>query len=43
MKELYDDVKMEVVVFEIENIIVTSDDYGGAGVGGEIDSGSLID
>ena len=43
MKELYDDVKIEVVIFEVEEIITTSGDYGGAGIGGLIDSGSLID
>ena len=43
MKELYEDIKIEVVVFDAEDIIVTSDDYGGAGVGGVIDSGSTID
>ena len=43
MKELYENMKMEVIIFEVEDIIVTSDDYGGAGVGGEIDSGSPID
>lgn len=43
MKELYDDVKIEVVILEAKDIIATSDDYGGAGIGGLIDSGSLID
>ena len=42
MKELYEDLKMEVVFFEVENIITTSDDFGAAGVGGAIDGGSLI-
>ena len=42
MKELYDDVKIEVVIFEAEDIIVTSGDYGTAVVGGLIDSGSSI-
>ena len=42
MKELYEDMKMEVVVFEVEDIIVTSGDFGAASVGGTIDSGSLI-
>ena len=42
MKELYDDLKMEVVAFEAEDIIVTSGDYGEAGVGGAIDGGSPI-
>ena len=42
MKELYDDLKMEVVIFEAEDIIVKSGDYGATGVGGTIDSGSSI-
>ncbi len=52
MKELFDDMKtawaapaMEVIIFdfEVENIIVTSDGFGGAGVGGAIDGGGSID
>ena len=42
MKELYDDPKMEVIIFEVEDIITTSD-YGGAGVGGAIDGAGTID
>lgn len=42
MKKLYDDVKMEVVIFEAEDIMVTSDNFGAAGIGGAIDSGSSI-
>ena len=43
MKELYEDAKMEVIIFEVEDIIVTSGDFGAAGVGGAIDRGSPID
>ena len=42
MKELYEDMKMEVVIFEVEDIITTSGDFGATGVGGVIDSGSQI-
>ena len=43
MKKLYDGLKMEIVILEVEDIFITSDDYGGVGVGGAIDSGSSID
>ena len=43
MKELYEDMKMEVIIFEVEDIITTSDDYDGSGVGGAIDGGGTID
>ena len=42
MKELYEDMKMEVIIFDVEDIITTSDDLGGAGVGGTIDDGGQI-
>ena len=42
MKELYDGLKMEIIIFEAEDVIATSDDYGGAGVGGAIDGGNSI-
>ncbi len=43
MKKLYDGLKMEVAILEVEDILIRSEDYGGAGVGGAIDSGSSID
>ena len=41
MKELYEDMKIEVIILAVEDIITTSD-YGGAGVGGTIDGGGEI-
>ena len=42
MKELYEEVKIEVINFDAEDIIVTSGDFGAASVGGALDSGSMI-
>lgn len=42
MKESYENMKIEVIIFEAKDIICTSD-YGGAGVGGSIDGGGTID
>ena len=43
MKELYEDLKMEVIIFEAEDIITTSDIYGKTRIGGLIDGGDYID
>ena len=42
MKELYEDLKMEVIIFEAEDIITTSR-FGLASIGGTIDGCDEID
>ena len=42
MKELYEDMKIEVIIFDAADIIATSD-LGGEGAGGTIDGGGSID